>query len=375
MKNKVLLIFLAMVLVVSLVGFAACKAEEAPTDVAELEERIAELEAEIEELTAPLEVIEWRVQSSEPATSPWFDPTLTYIRDAVDEMTNGQLKLTLYPTPEPVGPFDIMAAVSTGVLDAGLTVSAYYMGMVPSFAFESPPNTLRSLLEGQVFMYNKGASELMREIWAEHNVYYVGPLGPCPGTALWTTTPINTLADLEGLTIRTYGLMADQLKLMGAEIVSLPGDEIYTAVATGGIDGATFGNVNLMVEAWSLHEVAKYVMNPYITGMYCGCMIVNMDSWNALPDDIKAMFENATRVAAQINGLEAYDRDMESRRWVQEEWGVQFTYLPEEDVAFMAECGITALRNYVEANKDKDPYVEPFLEMMESYMRELGYID
>ena len=34
-----------MVLVVSLAGFAACKAEEVPTEVAELEERIAELEA------------------------------------------------------------------------------------------------------------------------------------------------------------------------------------------------------------------------------------------------------------------------------------------------------------------------------------------
>ena len=44
MKKKVLLIFLAMVLVVPLAGFAACEAEEAPTDVSEFEERIDKLE-------------------------------------------------------------------------------------------------------------------------------------------------------------------------------------------------------------------------------------------------------------------------------------------------------------------------------------------
>ncbi len=345
---------------VSVLMLAACAAPEAPTTTPTPEEP---------------EVFEWRLQASEPATSPWFDPTLLFLKDAVDTMSNGQFKITVYPTPEPVGPFDILDAVSQGVIDAGSTTGGYYLGKVPALAFDSPSYSLRSQTEGQIYFYLKGGVEKMREIYAEHNIHYVGPAGTGTGTALWTNTPINTLDDLQGLKIRTYGLMGDHLKLLGAEIVSLPGHEIYTALATGAIDGATFGNVNLAMEAHSLHEVAKYVMLPYIQGCYSGCFIVNMDSWNALPDNFKEIFEVACRAAYQLECWAEYDRDVAALHTAQTEWGVQTTQLPAEDIDRLTAAGMTALENFVEANKDKDPNVEPFLEILKGYMRELGYLD
>jgi len=321
------------------------------------------------------EVFEWRLQSSEPPTSPWVDPTLFFLRDAVEAMSDGQFKITIFPAPEPVGPFDIFDAVSTGVIDAGMTTGGYYLGKVPALAFDSPSYSLRSPMEGQIYFYLKGGVELMREVYAEHNIHYVGPAGTGTGTALWTNTPINTLADLEGLKIRTYGLMGDHLALLGAEIVSLPGGEIYTALATGTIDGATFGNVNLAMEAHSLHEVAKYVMLPYIQGCYSGCYIVNMDSWNALPDDLKEIFTVAARASYTLNVWEEYDRDVEAQRRAETEFGIEYTHLPEADIETMTAAGLTALENFVADNKDKDAHVEPFLDMLKDYMRDLGYID
>jgi TRAP-type mannitol/chloroaromatic compound transport system substrate-binding protein len=322
-----------------------------------------------------VETFEWRLQASEPITSPWYDPTLIFLKDAVETMSEGRLKLTIYPTPEPVGPFDIFDAVSTGVIDAGSTTGGYYLGKVPALAFDSPSYSLRSQTEGQIYFYLKGGAEEMREIYEEHNIYYVGPAGTGTGTALWTNTPINTLDDLDGLKIRTYGLMGDHLELLGAEIVSLPGHEIYTALATGTIDGATFGNVNLAMDAHSLHEVAKYVMFPYIQGCYSGCFIVNMDSWNALPEDLQKIFEVACRAAYQINCWEEYDRDVAAINEAKTEWGVETTQLPDEDVARLTAAGMEALENFVAANKDKDAHVEPFLSILKDYMRELGYIE
>jgi TRAP-type mannitol/chloroaromatic compound transport system substrate-binding protein len=321
------------------------------------------------------EVFEWRVQASEPATSPWFDPTLLFLKDAVETMSKGRLKLQLFPAPEPVSPFDIFDAVSTGVIDAGSTTGGYYLGKVPALAFDSPSYSLRSQREGEIYFYLKGGVEMMRKIYAEHNIHYVGPAGTGTGTALWSNTPINTLDDMKGLKIRTYGLMGDHLALLGAEIVSLPGGEIYTALATGTIDGATFGNVNLAMQAHSLHEVSKYVLLPYIQGVYSGCMIVNMDSWNKLPDDLKKIYEVAMRAAYQLECWEEHDRDVAALLKAKSEWGIKTTQLPDEDIAKLTTAGMTAIENFVDKNKGKDAHVEPFLKVLKDYMKELGYID
>jgi len=88
------------------------------------------------------------------------------------------------------------------------------------------------------------------------------------------------------------------LSKLGAETVSMPGGDVYEAMQRGVIDAFEFSNA-ARNWAMSFQEVAKYL---YFSGTRApaevGYVIVNKDSWNALPDDLKALLEAEWRATA-----------------------------------------------------------------------------
>lgn len=75
----------------------------------------------------------------------------------------------------------------------------------------------------------------------------------------YTTVPVYTLEDLQGLTIRVQesAMMTDMVQLLGAYAMPLVYGEVYSALKTGRIDGAE--NNWPSYESMSHYEVAGYV--------------------------------------------------------------------------------------------------------------------
>ena len=109
--------------------------------------------------------------------------------------------------------------------------------------------------------------------------------------------PIRTLKDFKGLKIRSSGIGAEFWKSFGAGIARLPGEELYTGISTGVIDGANWGSPYGNI-ATKLHEVAKHYTLPSIIEYDMEDMFINMDAWKSLPKDLQESFILATRVFA-----------------------------------------------------------------------------
>jgi hypothetical protein len=56
-------------------------------------------------------------------------------------------------------------------------------------------------------------------------------------------TPVTTLDDIKGKKIRGGGPNGEVLKNLGASVVTIPSAEIYTALATGVVDGVQYGSM------------------------------------------------------------------------------------------------------------------------------------
>lgn len=76
--------------------------------------------------------------------------------------------------------------------------------------------------------------------------------------SFYTTVPIRSLADMQGLRIRVQqsALMEDMVEAFGAEAVPMAFDEVYSAIQKGEIDGAE--NSWPSYESERHYEVARY---------------------------------------------------------------------------------------------------------------------
>ena len=84
---------------------------------------------------------------------------------------------------------------------------------------------------------------------------------------------------------------------MGASVVVLPGGEIVPAMERGVIDAMEYGNIHITYDV-GFNDVTKYLYyHPYKSTSVLNFWAVNMEKWNALPDDIKKAVEKASKDA------------------------------------------------------------------------------
>ncbi len=96
--------------------------------------------------------------------------------------------------------------------------------------------------------------------------------------------------------LRALGGYANYIQTFGANPVNIPTGELYMALKLGTIDGYVMGTTTLDSE--KLKEVVKYfVLDPNLNVI--GQMLhINRDSFNALPDDIKALIKENLKYLA-----------------------------------------------------------------------------
>src|SRR3546814_3624165 len=105
---------------------------------------------------------------------------------------------------------------------------------------------------------------------------------------------MKRLSDFQGVKIRSFGLGAEIWKAHGASIVTIPGEEQYTALSTGVIDASNWGSPYGFV-AQTLQEAAKFYLGPSLIALDMEDMCMNQRAFDRLPPDLPAVMNLATR--------------------------------------------------------------------------------
>jgi TRAP-type mannitol/chloroaromatic compound transport system substrate-binding protein len=313
--------------------------------------------------SAAEKAIKWRLQSSHDAGTERYPIFKKWLED-VKKATGGRLDIALFPPGGIVKPFDSFEAVSKGVMEAHQSYPAYWRGIDTAMSlFCNVPFGLGGA-DYLNWYYGFGGLDIMRKAYAKYNIHVVGVFGY--GTELhYFKTPINSLNDFKGKKARYSSTAADLMKELGVAVVMLPGGEVYTALATGTIDGTDFGDLKTNYDL-GFHEITKYIIAPgFHEPVSMGEICVNMNAWKKLPDDLKTLMEMSVKaMAVDINARMEVTSAQALIKF--KEKGMTITRLPEEDLA-----KIQAVAAKLEEEKwSKTPLGKEVLDSLRKY-REL----
>ena len=241
----------------------------------------------------------WRLVTSWPKNYPGLGMAPERIADLVEEMSNGQMKITVFGAEEQVPAFGVFDAVSSGSHQMGHSGGYFWKGKVPAAQFFTSVPFGLTADEINAWVNRGGGLELWREIYAPFNIYPI-PAGNT-GTQMfgWFNKEINSLEDIKGLKMRIPGIGGEVLKEAGGIPVTLPGGELFTALQTGVIDATEWvGPYNDLT--FGFHQAAKYYYYPgwHEPGPMLE-LLINKDAWDSLPKHLQVIIETASKAVNQ----------------------------------------------------------------------------
>jgi TRAP-type mannitol/chloroaromatic compound transport system substrate-binding protein len=293
---------------------------------------------------------------------------LTKFVEAVNAMSGGSIEISLFGVGAIVPMKESLDAVGRGTLDMAMYPEGFWYKTIPvSEVGMGIPFVFRDLEESKYFMYMKGYVNLLREAYAKHNVYVI-PYETYP-IGLMTKKPIKKAEDLRGMKLRAYGTMADWLGKLKASTVVIPGGELYTALATGVVSGAHWGDAGPMY-IMKFHEVLKNYMKPEVAIGGWNNLIVNMDLWKKFTPEQKAIIETAALGCGMYWAANATRiLSMQSLNEMVNKWHVKVVTLPEAEVEKMRKASLE-LQNEM---AKKDAMSAKAIAMLREFMKEMGY--
>src|SRR5213593_1273679 len=197
-----------------------------------------------------------------------------------EKATNGRVKFTMLPKhpSAPPGTFD---AVRDGLVDLSYVTASYTPArhVLPMLA-ELPGAGETSLINSVA--YSRIYWKHFHKVGEYKGVKLLGVFTHGPGQ-MFTKKPVRSIADVQGLKIRTGGGVAEQVaKALGASAFVKPAPESYELLSSGVADGVFFPLESII--SFKLDTVLDQA-TLFPGGMYSSAFgfFMNEDKWNRLP--------------------------------------------------------------------------------------------
>ncbi len=244
----------------------------------------------------------------------------------VEKRTNGKVQVNTYPGGTLLGAKNMMDGVIAGQADIGNLCMAYQPGRfvitnATSLPLGIPNATVGSLILWDLYQKYKPKS------FSKVKVLTMFTTAPAN---IMSKIPIRTLADIKGVDLRASGGAAQILKAWGANQVGMPMSATPEALQKGVVKGL-FSSLEVMKD-FKFAEICKYVTLTD-TVIYPFAVVMNMDSWNKLPDDVKKIFDDLSVEQAKWTGNYMDNHVKEAVAWSKKTQNVEFIQLSKEEKA------------------------------------------
>jgi TRAP-type mannitol/chloroaromatic compound transport system substrate-binding protein len=310
----------------------------------------------------------WRMQTHWPTGNWYYEEVFVRFCDRVTAATGGELTIEPF-APEAIVPTgEVLNALRRGLLESAFIYPAYWIGRIPVAGhLNGHIGAWDRHEEMDIFYYEMGALDVIREAYAEQGIYQAGPVS-YSGLTLWSNRPLRTRADFSGWAVRSTGAAALVLAKMGASPVSIPGGELYQALQTGVVEGAHWGST---ATAWGMNfqEVCRHIVEPDLLGHLNGEVMVGMDQWNAIGDELKAVFNEVVRATSAEAAAHFLYRDILRKQDFVSERGGELVRLEDETLEDLRRFSLEVVDDY----SQQDPqFCGRVGEMLHEFLRVTG---
>ena len=225
----------------------------------------------------------------------------------VERRTKGRLKFSIYSNSSLMKSEDQIPALTRGQLDMALVPLSYAGSEVPELNIGLMPGLVTSYEQGYAWKDAEIGKEFSRML-ADRGVVILSWIWQAGGAAS-RGKPIVNPEDAAGLKVRGGSPEMDMiLKEAGANVVSMPSNEIRGAMEKGQLDAAMTSSSSLI--SFRLDEVSKYVTTAR-GGAYWFMLeplLISKAAFDRLPKDQQAVLmsvgaelETFARKSAQMD--------------------------------------------------------------------------
>ena len=301
--------------------------------------------------------------------SIFFPPTHGQTKAAMDwakeieKRTDNKVQISIFAGGTLTKAPQCYSGTVKGISDLGFSLFAYTRGRFPVMAaVDLPmgyPNGKVASRVAQEFAKTFNPKEL-----GDVKVLYLHAHGP---GLLHTKKPVKKLEDLKGMKIRATGLSAKIVKALGGVPVAMPQGGTYEALKKGVVEG-TFGPYEVL-KGWKQAEVIKYTTECYSVGYTTTFFIVmNLDKWNALPADIKKVFDEVSAKYTDIHGKVWDSTDEEGKKYTQS-LGNKTIPLSDKESARWRKAVEPVISDFMANTTDGNKHVKKIRELMKTFSK------
>ena len=202
----------------------------------------------------------------------------------------GVIQINFIGGPKAIPTFEVGNAVKTGVVDLAMSTGAFYTNVMPESDF------LKLTQIPIAEQRQNGAFAAINELWNKKaNMAYLGRMVENQPFHVYLTKKVDK-PDLTGLKIRITPVYRDFFQALGANVVTTPPGEVYTALERGVVDGYGWPIGGIFDLNWQ--EKTKFRIDP---GFYDAevSILMNLDKFKALKPNQRTFLEK------QVLALEA----------------------------------------------------------------------
>jgi TRAP-type mannitol/chloroaromatic compound transport system substrate-binding protein len=273
---------------------------------------------------------EIEMQAIFPESLPLLGKPAWDIAAKVAELTAGDLTFDVKSPGEIVATGEVWDAVSTGAVESSWYSIGFAEGVVPSAPLFTTFPFGPDIREYAAWWYYGGGEELWAEISEPYGIKTVHCSALVPEASGWFREEITSVADLQGKKMRFFGLGASVMGKLGVEAQSMGLADTMSALNTGAIDSAELG-FPFLDDMVGMYEHADHY---YFPGWHQQTsflsLIFNIDTWNGLTDQQRAIVETACEAQVLRTMAEGEAVQLAPLAKMQAENGVQVHEWPDE---------------------------------------------
>ncbi len=274
------------------------------------------------------------VQTHDPETSA----TGQFLEDwasRVEAASGGRIDLEIYHGGTLGGPKDTYDMIMNGTCDIGFGLVSYFPGVFTSSEAISLPmiDLPNATVASNVFWHLYSDYDFLKDEYSDAHVLLL--FANCQSPISTKATKIETVDQLAGMNIRgNSGPPTTFITNLGAAPVSVPIGEVYTSIDNNTID-AVMTDWHA-ITSFQLYEPIQYYLNENI-GVSGYFLLMNQDSYNELPDDLKAILdENSGASCLEYCGQYWIDKQAEAEASATADGDEIYTLSAEEQVKLKA---------------------------------------
>lgn len=236
--------------------------------------------------------------------------TAVRFKEAVERLSNGSVKVQIYPSRQLGDVKELMEGVQFGTVDMTVNATSALSSLVPAIDAFQLPFVIDSYEDFARLAVSPEATAIGAQL-EKHGMIALGLYDGGQRHFLSVKKPVQSVGDLKGLKTRVAPnrLFLDTWKAIGVNPTPLNYGEVYSALETGALDAV---EINLTsIDSEKYYEVGKYLT---LTGHYFwpSYLLINKAKFDGLTPEQQAAIRKAAAetVKPQVEAVAALDKKL-----------------------------------------------------------------